>query len=210
MWRRKKEDGNVIIEASIVLTIAVVMVVVLINLGIVLYNRNLMDTVAADAAVSVANVYASTYRDPMYGYMDSSEFYKTNLYRYVKNFFNSSLDNSAERKATWYSLYSLKKKTFSEIKDPKVEVEVVTKPGTLIQHQVVVRIEAELKIPATAIWGGKNKTTYVAEGRADCVDMLDYFNTIATVKSSVMSKIEKFLDHFNKFRKIFDYESLSG
>ena len=208
--KEQNEKGNVIIEASIVMTIAVVMVAVLINLGIMLYNRNLMDSVATETAINVANVYSSTYRDPLYGYMDDSEFYKTELYRYVSNFVFSSQDESAERKATWFTLYSLKKRSLSEIKDPKVEVEVIHKPGTIIQHQMVVKIEAKYEMPLTAIWGGDNKTTYVAEGRADCIDLLDYFNTVGTVKEIVLSKVDNFLDHLIKFIKIFDLSSLEG
>ncbi len=204
------EKGNVIIEASIVMTIVVVMVAVLINLGIMLYNRNLMDSVATEAAINVANVYSSTYRDPLYGYMDDSEFYKTELYRYVSNFVFSSQDDSAQRKATWFTLYSLKKRSLSEIESPKVEVKVVRKQGTIIQHQIIVRIEAKYEMPLTAIWGGDNKTSYVAEGRADCLDLLDYFNTVGTVKETVLSKLDKFLDHFIKFINIFDLSSLKG
>lgn len=206
----KDENGNVVIEASIVMTIAVVMIAVLINLGIMLYNRNLMETVATDTAVNVANVYSSTYRDPMYGYMDDSEFYKTELYRYVANIVTSSHDETAERKATWYALYSLKKHEISEIEDPKVQVQVVRKPGTLIQYQVVVTIEAKYDAPLAAIWGGNNSATYTVEGRADCIDLLDYFNTVGTVKETVVSKLDKFLDSITKIIGIFDLSSLEG
>lgn len=208
--KSSNEKGNVVIEASIVLTITVVMIAVLINLGIMLYNKNLMDTIATETAVDVANVYASTYRDPMYGYMDESEFYKTDLYRYVANIFVSTHDNAAERKATWYSLYSLKKRQLSKIEDPKINVEVIKKPGTLIQHQIVVEIEAEYAMPLTAIWGGNNKTVYKAVGKADCIDLLDYFNTVGTVKETVLAKLDKFLDHFIKLVSIFDLSSLEG
>lgn len=206
--KKRKEQGNVIIEASIVMTIAVVMVAVLINLGIMMYNRNLMNTVATEAAVNIANVYSSTYRDPFYGYMDDSEFYKTNLYRYVSIL--SFHDATAERKATWFSLYSLKKHSITEIENPKVDVEVIQKPGSLARHQIVVRIEAKYEMPLTAIWGGDNKATYIAEGKADCIDLLDYFNTVGMVKEDVLSKVDKLLEHFTKFIKMFDLSSLEG
>ena len=206
----KDEGGNVVIEASIVMTIAVVMVAVLINLGIMLYNRNLMQTVAEDAAVDVANIYSSTYRDPIYGYIDNSDFCKTQLYRYVTNAITSSHDEVVEQKATWYAMYSLKKHEISEIKDPQVNVRVVKKPGTIIQHQVVVTIEAEYDMPLTAIWGGSNRATYIVEGRADCVDLLDYFNTIGTVKETAVSKLDEFLEKITKIKDFFDLSSMEG
>lgn len=204
------EKGNVVVEASIVLTIAVVMIGVLINLGVMIYNKSLMNSVAEDTAVNIANVYANTYREPFYGYIDESEFYKTELYRGLTNLIFKSHDQSAQRKATWFSLYSLKKRSLGEIKDPKIDVEVVRKPGTLIQKQVVVKIEAKFEMPMTAIWGGNTKTTYTAEGRADCIDLLDYFNTVGTVKDTVLTKLDKFLEHINKIIKVFDLKSLEG
>lgn len=210
MIRYRDENGNVVIEASIVMTIVVVMVAVLINLGIMLYNRNLMGTVATDVAVDVANVYSSTYRDPIYGYMDDSEFYKTELYRYVTNIVTSSHDETAERKATWYAMYSLKKHEISKIENPKVDVRIVKKPGTMIQHQVVVTIEAKYDAPITAIWGGDNKAKYIVEGHADCIDLLDYFSTVGTVKETVVSKLDKFLESITKIIGFFDFSSLEG
>lgn len=208
--RYKDETGNVVIEASIVMTIAVVMIAVLINLGIMLYNRNLMETVATNVAFDVANVYSSTYRDPMYGYMDDGEFYKTELYRNLANVFTSSHDETAERKATWYALYSLKKRDMSEIQDVDIDVRIDTKPGTMIRRQVVVTIKARFEAPFTAVWGGNNEVTYTVEGRADCIDLLDYFNTVGTVKDTVLSKLDKLLENINKVIGIFDLSSLEG
>lgn len=210
IMKDEKERGNMVIEASITMTIAVVMVGVLIHLGLFMYQKNLMSTVATEAAVRVANVYGTTYRDPVYGYMDDSEFYKTDLYRYVVNLVTSSQNEIAEEKAEWYSLYRLKKGELTEFEDIKVEVEIIQKPGTIIQHQVVVTIESEFDMPLTAIWGGDNSTTYTVVGRADCVDLLDYFNTIGTIKETVMSKIDKLTEHLSKILSIFDFSSMEG
>lgn len=204
------ERGNVVIEASITMTIAVVMVAVLIQLGLFMYQKNLMDTVATETAVRVANVYGLTYRDPIYGYIDKSEFYNTDLYRYVANMFTSSHDETVERKATWYSLYRLKKGELTKFENLKVNVEVIQKPETLIQHQIVVTIETDIQIPLTSIWGGDNSRTYVAVGKADCIDLLDYFNTVGTVKDTVMDKVDKFFDHLSKFLSIFDLSFMEG
>lgn len=208
--KEKKEQGNVVIEASIVMTIAVVMVAVLINLGLMLYQRSLMEAVALDAATNVANVYSSTYREPIYGYIDENEFYENHLYRYLSNAFFSTQDDASIRKAEWYSLYRLKKGELISYDDLSVQVDVIQKPGTLIQHQVVVSITADFEMPLTAIWGGNNKAQYTAIGKADCIDLLDYFNTVGTVQDTVMSKLDKFFEKINKIVSIFDLESLEG
>lgn len=202
------ENGNVVIEASIVVTIAVVMVVVMINLGLMIYQQSLIDAVAKETAVSVANVYACTYRDPIYGYIDDSEFYKTDLYRYVKNVFTGSHTTASQRKGEWYGLYKLKTGSLMKDDSPDVSVVVDRKPGTLIQHQVVVTIETEYEMPLTAIWGGNNKATYKTVAKADCIDLLDYFNTIGAVNENVVSKIDDFTKRFNKYIGLFNLDFL--
>jgi hypothetical protein len=206
----KNESGNIIIEASIVMTIAGVFILVLINLGMILYQRVLVDTVANDAATQVAHVYALTYRDPFYGYIDESEFYKTELYRYVTNVFTKDLDEKNSRKAEWYGLYRLKKGEVWKGTNPRVKAEIIRKPGTLIQHQVVVTVEATYKIPFTIFWGGENSAEYKAIGKADCIDLLDYFNTVDIVNDfaedhtkelEFVRKIKKFIDFYDKWNQ---------
>ena len=192
--RKKDEQGNVMIEASIVMTIAVVMVAVLISLGLMLYQKSLMQTVATETAVDIANVYGLSYRDPVYGYIDDSEFYNTNLYRYLGNLLTDNHDEANERKGTWYGLYRLKKGELARFSEPKVFVEIIQKPGTIIQHQVVVTITAQFDMPLTTIWNGDNSATYMVTGRADCVDLLDYFNTVGTVESIIFEKVDDFVE----------------
>ena len=206
----KDEKGNVVIEASIVMTITVVMIAVLINLGIKLYNRNLMEAVAADTAVNLANVYSSTYRDPIYGYMDDSEFHKTELYRHVANALTASYDEKVERKGTWFYQYSLKKNSITKLDASNVEVDIVHKPGTLMQRQILVKLTVKEEAPLAAIWGGNNTATYTVEGRADCVDLLDYFNTIGTVKDCITSKLDKLVGTLTDIIEMFDLSSLEG
>ena len=206
MKKIKSQNGNVVIEASIVMTISVVMVVVLINLGFIIYQQSLINSVAQSTATNIANVYASNYRDPFYGYMDESEFYKTNLYRYVGNIFTSNQDESATRKAEWSALYKLKKGSLINDDKIKVSADVVRKKGTLVQHQVVVTVESEYEIPLTAIWGGENKMKYKTVARADCVDLIDYFNTVDTANEVVISQLDGFLEKFNKFIGIFNLD----
>ena len=208
--KKDSESGNVIIEASIVMTIAVVMVAVLINLGFMTYQQSLLDSVAKEAATNVANVYTGAYRDPMYGYIDASEFYKTELYRYIENFFNSSLDDAAGRKAEWYALYRLKSAQIVEFQAVDVNAWVEQKPGTVLQHQVVVTITAKFEMPLTAIFGGDHRATYVATGRADCLDLLDYFNTVGMLNDAILGKLDDFMKSFNKIVKIFDTSFIEG
>ncbi len=207
---KRSEKGNVVIEASIVMTIAVVMVAVLINMGTMLYHKNLMNKVATETAVNIANVFSSTYRDPMYGYIHDSEFYKVELYRHFFDIFTGSYDEIMEKRAEWYAIYSLQKGRVSKLKNPKIEVDVISKPGTIIQQQVVVTIQASFDVPLAAVWGGENETTYVAVGKADCIDLLDYFNIVGTAKEALLDKLDTFVKDISKVLEIFNLESMKG
>ena len=61
----KNEKGEVVVEASIVLTITVVFITVLIYLGFYIYQYTNMQVVANEAATNVAQVYSSEYKDPI-------------------------------------------------------------------------------------------------------------------------------------------------
>jgi hypothetical protein len=201
---RRNEDGNLVIEASIVLTLTGVFIVVLINLGLILYQRALADVAANDAATRVAHVYAFTHRDPFYAYLNETEFRKTDLYRYVGNIFTNNLDNTSSRKAEWFGYYRLRKGAVLQT-EPTVTAEVIGKPGVLLTKQVVVTIEVDYSIPFTVIWGGNNRTTYTAVGKADCFDIIDYINMVDMAVDFVddLTKQFKFFGQFNKILSFF-------
>lgn len=205
----KDESANAVIEASFVMSIAVVMIAVLINLGFILYEHTLLESTANKTASNIANVYSSICRDPEIGYVNDSNFYKTNLYRYVSNFFTSSLDDSSVRKGNWYALYTIKKNNMIKQSDKsEVNVEVKRRNGSILINQVVVNIQCEYAIPLTRIWGGNNKMTFSATGRANCIDLLDYFDTVMMVEDDVIKKLDKFTSTFTKFVNTFDFSSL--
>ena len=222
MWRNRKmkkffkdrtvfkdENANVVIEASFVMSIAVVMIAVLINLGFILYEHTQLEATANKTASNIANVYSSICRDPELGYVNDSNFYKTNLYRYVNNFFTSSLDDSSIRKGRWYALYSIKKNNMIKQSDSSiVNVEVKNRHGSVLINQIVVNIKCDYSIPLTRIWGGNNKMTFSATGRANCIDLLDYFDTVMMVEDDVIKKLDKFTTTFTKFVNTFDFSSL--
>ena len=206
----KNEKGEVVVEASIVLTITVVFITVLIYLGFYIYQYTNMQVVANEAATNVAQVYASEYKDPIYGYISESEFYKTDLYRNLTNIFTKSLDESNKKKAEWFSLYRLKKTSMLNNAEPKISVDVVQKPGKIIQKQIVVTVSQKMELPLSSVWGSNSNSTVTVEGRADCIDLLEYFNLVDTVKGmydatgidkdlAIIGKIDKWIQLYNKF-----------
>jgi len=200
----RKENGNLVIEASLVMTLAGIFIVVLVYLGLIVYQRTIVSTVANDSATQIAQIYALSYRDPFLGYIDEGEFYNTELYRYVENLFDNRIDDINSRKAEWFAYYRLKKAEILKGTNPKVSAEIIKKPGTLIQHQVVVTIEATYKIPLTSVWGGDNGATFKATGRADCFDILDYCNTVGLGVDFIDAQT-KDLDFLKNLKKLIEF-----
>lgn len=204
----KEKSGNLIIEASFVLTITVVMIAVLINMGFMLYEKTLIEVTANETATEIANVYSSLCRDPEIGYVNDSNFYKTNLYRYVTNYFTSSQDDKAIKKGKWFALYKIRKGNLIKDEPKDIDVKIERRPGSLLMNQVVVTITSEYEIPLTKIWGGKNKMTFTATAKANCIDLLDYFGTVSMVEDDIIKKLDKFTERFTKFINTFDFSSL--
>lgn len=203
MRRFKRDEGNLIIEASFIVTLSVVFVAIMINIGFVVYEKMLMDAVATEAATGAAQVYASTYRDPIYGYIDDAEFYKTDLYRYTSNMFTDKLETSGVRKAKWLAIYSLKTGQLMKSNEPEVNAWIENKQGTILQHQVVVTITEKFDMPLAEVLGANFEISYTATGRADCIDLLDYFNTVSMINTEIGSLLDKFTAHINKFIGMF-------
>lgn len=204
----KDEGANVVIEASFVMSIAVVMIAVLINLGFITYEHSLLQATANKTASNIANVYSSICRDPEFGYVNDSNFYKTNLYRYVTNFFTSSSDDRASRKGVWYSLYNIKRNKMMKDEPKNINIDVEGRKGTILLNQVIVTIKSEYSVPLSQIWGGNNKMTFTVTGRSNCIDLLDYFDTVMMVEDDFIKKLDKFTERFTKFINTFDFSSL--
>ena len=204
----KDEGANFVIEASFVMSIAVVMIAVLINLGFITYEHSLLQATANKTASNIANVYSSICRDPEFGYVNDSNFYKTNLYRYVTNFFTSSSDDRASRKGAWYSLYNIKRNKMMKDEPKNINIDVEGRKGTILLNQVIVTIKSEYSVPLSQIWGGNNKMTFTVTGRSNCIDLLDYFDTVMMVEDDFIKKLDKFTERFTKFINTFDFSSL--
>lgn len=205
----KNEKGEVIVEASIVLTITIVFITVLIYLGFYIYQYTNLQVVANHTASNVAQVYASEYKDPIYGYISESEFYKTDLYRNLTNIFTKTLDETNKKKAEWFSKYSLKKTSMIKTAEPDVYVSVEQKPGKIIQKQIVVTIKQEMSLPLSAFWGSKSMSMVTVVGKADCLDLLEYFNMVDTVKGiyeevddnfKIIDAIGKWIEFYNNVK----------
>ena len=107
-------------------------------------------------------------------------------------------------------MYRLKKTSMLNNAEPKISVDVVQKPGKIIQKQIVVTVSQKMELPLSSVWGSNSNSTVTVEGRADCLDLLEYFNLVDTVKGmydatgidkdlAIIGKIDKWIQLYNKF-----------
>ena len=50
--------------------------------------------------------------------------------------------------------------------------------------------------------------TFTVTGRSNCIDLLDYFDTVMMVEDDFIKKLDKFTERFTKFINTFDFSSL--
>lgn len=209
----KNEDGMTAVEASFIVPVVLIIIFLLMFLGFIMYQKTALYVIANDTAASIAQVYATPSKDPFVGYTDTKNLSQTDLYRNLTNAINKSVNEKNVTKANWFAQYRLaSNRIYREKGDFKVYTTYETMPGTILQKIIVVRIEATYDLPFIRFFGAKNsEMNIVAEGRAQCMDMLDYsstlslFNTVANdlldEAGEAVVKVGEIVDKIKDFSK---------
>ena len=150
--KRKNESGEVVIEATIVVTICVFMVFMLISIGMYLYHASLVRIVVNKTASDIALVYPYLDKEPMYGYTNYYDYMDNSPYRSFGVFTSYKFNKRNEEKATWYAYGLLEDMSLSadEFKDASVEV-YITGSESAGKQRIRVYITDPYHIPL----GGK-------------------------------------------------------
>lgn len=101
----KKENGELTIEATIVMVVTMVVVFFIINMGFVVYHKQMVTAVATRTASDMSYIYGDRYKEPFFGYMIEDYFADTSPFRYMGITNNLKIKN--EQKARWYACYFL-------------------------------------------------------------------------------------------------------
>lgn len=172
--KRKTESGEMVVEASIVVTIVVVFVAVFVYLGMILYQRTMLSVVANQTAENIAEVYSNNIKDPFTGFLDEDELYQTVTYNNIKD---DAYIEVVKKKATTLAKYRLESyRILGNDEDPEVEVQLVRKPNEILKSQIVVSIKDAYELPFVGFFNAIGLFDMSVTGRADCVDILEYIN----------------------------------
>lgn len=190
MQRRSDENGEIMVESTIVFIITLMVVFSLMNFAFMSYQKANLSVQANHAATEIANVYAIREADPFLGYVDEKRIEQKKLYRYIGAVGRTSLDKEQAEKAKWYVAYLLEA---TEYLHPKrtdgsrgyrddIEVSVIKNDFGFRQIKVDVKREySVLSAFPFQFLGLDAAYTARATGYAQCYDMIDYINTEHTV-----------------------------
>lgn len=174
----KKNRGELVVEASIVVTLVGIFITLLLYAGMMLYQKTLVSTLANQTAANIAQVYSNSIKDPFTGYVDPDKVYQSITYSNMKD---DAYLEVLENKANAFAKYRLKSSRILATGNPTVEVDIVKKPNELLKSQIVVTIHDRYDMPLVALFGADTVVNFSASGRADCVDILEYINGVEAV-----------------------------
>lgn len=205
--RFKNEKGEVMIESLIVYSITIFLLFFILAVFSVLFQRWNIQTVANEAATRVAQTYKLSKADTLTGEATKDQITGVREYRYIFN--NSELKNAAQKKITDYTKDRLAKTTYTKnVGDPKIDV--VVKSDALSRRHIEVTINGEYSVPfgdALSYFGFDSTTKYTTVAYAECVDLIDYVNTVDFAKNQASLDVfdSSFVGLVDKILKLFDH-----
>lgn len=207
MRNSRREHGEVMIEGMIVMIITMLVLIWVLGVGFIYYQRYLVTAVTNDAAAKIAATYNNPDSDIIMGYIASENLTDRDLYR---NYSNSALVDVNRSKAEAYVKYILEKTNFAgTVKDIRIDLQMVQ--DTAFRKHVEIRTECVFNTPfseALNLFGMSGEVAYASTGRADCTDVIDYISTVdfASYQLSGNGVSGKILKMLNSLAKVFNHK----
>lgn len=208
---KKDEKGFIMLESLIVYTTTIFLLFLILAIFSVLYQRWNIQTVANESATRIAQTYRLIEADTSTGYVTSDQLTQVERYRYFFN--NKAYEDAAKAKIEEYASNRLKKTTFTkDIEEPEIDVKVVH--DAMSRRHIEVAIIGKYSVPfgeAMAYFGFPGVIEYKTTAYADCVDLIDYLNTITFIDSQTsltqfgtetVKMLNAFLDLFSNISGI--------
>ena len=192
--KSKRESGEVVVEASIVVTLVMIIITIMLYVGMILYQQTLVSVMANQTASNIAQVYSNNLKDPFSGYVDPDRVYQSITYSNMKT---DAYMSVVEQKANIFAQYRLKSSRILANGNTSVEVQVVKKPDELLKSQIVVTIRDHYDVPLVGMFGTSGLVEFASSGRADCVDILEYINGVEAIGDPEDSNVSLLPDSKN-------------
>jgi hypothetical protein len=185
----KKESscrGEATVEATLVFSMVVMALVMLISFAFLLYQKAVTRTLANEVAARIGNIYPYLDVDPITGeiteddIVNSASFVPLNLYRHMVR--APAYEQTGEERAVAYSNFRLDKMSILDPVDSQLEAKVQSEG--LGRRYIEVTVKNRYKVPVSGVvryFGLPEEVTFVATGRAECIDVIDYVNLVGYI-----------------------------
>lgn len=169
------------LEGMIVVVMTLFVLIWLLGLGFLYYQRYITTVVTNDAAVKVASTYRNPTSDIIMGYVTTEDLSNRDLYRNFNSDSEASdLRETNEDRAASYIKYILDLANFTGVvKDVQVELTLVT--DSLVRKHVEITTTCTFDTPfgeGLELFGMSGTNTYSVTAYADCTDFSDYIATV--------------------------------
>lgn len=189
------ESGEIVIEATFVVTICIFLLMTMLSMGMYLYQTAVVRITAEKAASDMAIVYPHVKKEPYYNYTNYYDFTEIDPYRGMP-LQGLLYGKENTRKAEWYAyglldMYSIRG---GEYKDARIDVEI--KNINFTSKGIYVTVTDEYVMPFSgSIFGFAGLPEKVEIKASASARVVDMSNTMATWKF-VIALEDKVLDTF--------------
>lgn len=203
------------IEGMIVMVITMFILIWLLGLGFLYYQRYVTTIITNDAAVKIASTYNNPTSDIIMGYVTTKDLSNRDLYRNFSSGSSSSkLCEENEGRAESYVKYILDKANFTGVvKDVKVSLKLVS--DSAVRKHIELTTTCEYNTPFGEIFEmfGMDRTAkYQVTASADYTDIADYISTVDFIKSlsdgtftEGMGFVDSLIKMLNKFVGVYNH-----
>lgn len=183
--RPSDEAGEIMIESTIIVLLTTFILIFMVSLGFLYYQKSVMNTVVNEVATEVGQSYKYvalfdkdiTTKDEMLFALD-----RIPLYRY--GFFNWIMETNAEKKTEVFAVARLSKTSLAK-QEGTSTILITSNASDFGRRYVVVSVEAKYSI----FWGGALEafgmdSDYLISSTAyaECNDVSNYYNTVQFAK----------------------------
>lgn len=179
--RINSERGEIMIEGMLVMVITMFILIWILGLGFLYYQRYVTTVVTNDAAVKIASTYNNPTSDIIMGYVTTKDISNRDLYRGFTVGSNSSdLHTVNEDRAKSYVKYVLDNANFAgTVKEVDVELKIVS--DSAVRRHIELTTVCEYNTPFGEIFEmfGMGRTAkYTVTSCSDYSDMADFVSTV--------------------------------
>ena len=176
------------VESTIIITMVLLILVWLMSLGFMHYQRYLAVVAVNDAAVKIAASYNNPTADIIMGYTETEHLGKRDMYR---RFTSGKLHDDNENRAEAYIRYRLDRMNFTgTVGDIDVTLDLIN--DSLLRRHVQVTAQCEFFTPlgiVMKLFGMDPTRTYTFTACADCTDPADYISTVSFAGALTSGKL---------------------